>query len=356
MPRTVEEGVPALHKHNRLRYSFVELKAGDQHVLTSDPWAFLNSHLQTSLFNKRGANKDRIERAIYFASLAEDFYRAAQTIPLPAQGMLYYYGMLDLVKSYLSMRGADLETTIEHHGLTLPQGKKFIVEAKPKMKDRFNVFAHFCEDRGKQIRVVTEFDFKQILSHVPEIHGIYTSLGHISKRKLIPIQIEFQVNSTKEFLFTEIIFEKEQEAKVDTSRFLTGARANYFREGYPRDKKVVYRAIRRKSFSKDNIDRIYKNILAEYANLDVVPILTPQGYKYYADLRPGEIPHLAYSFMAMFYLGSAARYRPLEIRDLLEGKLRPLVSEFVSLAPRQFLYQMVSLITGRECVIPFAAI
>lgn len=356
MTRGIEKGELALHKYNRLRYSFVELDAGEQHVLTSDPWAFLNSHLQTSLANKRGANRERIERAIYYASLAEDFYRAAQSVPLPAQGTLYYYGMLDLVKSYLSLGGANLETTFEHHGLMLPLGKKLTVEAKPKMKDAFNVFAHFCEALGKEMKAPTEFDFRQALSHVPEVHGIYVSLGHIAKRKLLPVQIEFQVNPSKDFIFTEVIFDKEQEAKVDTGRFLKGARANYFKEGYPRDKKVVYRAKRRKSFTKDNLDRKYKNILADYKDFDVVPILTPQGYRYYVDLRPGDVPHLAYSLMAMFYLGSAARYRPLEIRALLEGSLRPLVSEFVSLTPRQFLYQLVSLTTGSECVIPFSAI
>jgi hypothetical protein len=119
---------------------------------------------------------------------------------------------------------------------------------------------------------------------------------------------------------------------------------------------VVYRAARRKSFTQANIHRIYKNILAEYKKLDVVPILTTQGYRYYVDLRPGELPQLSYTLLSMFYLGSAARYRPLEVKSLLEGELRPLVSEFVSLSPRQFLYQMVSLITNKECVLPFAAI
>lgn len=356
MPRAIEKGEAALYKYNGLRYSFVELTAGEQHVLSSDPWAFLSSHLQAKLANKRGTNRERIERAIYYASLAEDFYRAAQSVPLPAQGTLFYYGMLDLVKSFLSLRGADLETTFEHHGLMLPLGRKLTIEVKPKMKDAFNVFAHFCEALGKEIEAPIDVDFRQALSHVPEVHGIYVSLGHIAKRKLLPVKIEFQVNSSKDFLFTEVIFDKEQEAKVDTSRFLKGERAAYFKEGYPRDKKIVYRAKRRKSFTKDNLDRKYKNILAEYAKFDVVPILTSQGYRYYVDLRPGDVPHLAYSLMAMFYLGSAARYRPLEIRSLLEGNLRPLVSEFVSLTPRQFLYQLVSLTTGRECVIPFSAI
>jgi hypothetical protein len=356
MPRTVEKCEIALYNYNRLRYSFISVAAGEQHVLSSDPWAFLSSHLQTKLAKKRGNNRARIERSLYFASLAEEFYRAAQIVPLPAKGTLYYYGMLDLVKTFLSLRGADLETTYEHHGLVLPVGKAQTIEAKPKMKDAFNVFAHFCDALGKEVKAPKEFAFKGALSHVPEVHSIYVSLGHRSKRKFLPVKIEFQVNSSRDFVFTELIFDKEQEAKVDTANFLKGARASYFKEGYPRDGKIVYRAVRRKSFTKKNLDRKYKNILTEYIPFDLVPILTPQGYRYYVDLHPGELPHLAYSLMAMFYLGSAARYRPLEIRGLLEGGLRPLVSEFVSLTPRQFLYQLVSLTTGRECVIPFSAI
>lgn len=356
MPRPIEKGELALYKYNKLRYSFVELAAGEQHVLSSDPWAFLSSHLQTKLTNMRGASRKRIERAIYFASLAEDFYRAAQSVPLPAQGTLFYYGMLDLVKCYLSVGGAALETTYEHHGLMLPIGKKLTIEARPKMKDAFNVFAHFCEALGKEIKAPLEIDFKHALSHVPEVHGIYVSLGHLAKRKLLPVKIEFQVNEARDLLFTELVFDKEQEAKVEASRFLKDKREMYFKVGYPRDQQIVYRAKRRKSYTKENLDRIYKNILSEYSALDVVPILTPQGYRYYVDLRPGDVPHLAYSLLVMFYLGSAARYRPLEIRSLLAGSLRPLVSEFVSLTPRQFLYQLVSITTRKECVMPFSAI
>ena len=352
----IEQGLPALCKYNRLRFSFVEIAAGEQHVLFSDPWAFLISHLQTISQNTRGKNRKRIERAIYFASLAEDFYCAAQSVPLPAQGTLYYYGMLDLVKCFLSMKGADLETTIEHHGLKLPLGKKHTIEARPKSKESFNVFAHFCEALGRNLTKTVEINFKDALSHVPEIHSMYTSLGHISKRKLLPVQIEFQVNSAKNYLFTEIVYEKEQEAKVDTSKFLGGPRANYFKQGFPRERKIVYRSKRRKGFDRDNLDQMYKNILSEYSRFDIVPILTSQGYRYYVDLRPGHVQHLAYSLLCMFYIGSAARYRPLEVRSLLEGPLRPLVSEFVSITPRQFLYQLVSLITSKECIIPFSAI
>jgi len=354
--RPIEQCEIALYKYNKLRFSFVDLNAGEQQILTSDPWSFLSSYLQAARVKSRGANREKIDRALYFASLAEDFYRAAESVPLPAKGTLLYYGMLDLVKCFLCLKDVQLETTHEHHGLVLPVGKQLTVEAKPKMKDAINIFAYFCEQLGKEIKAPIEIDFRQALSHVPEIHGIYSSLGHIPKRKLLPVNIEFQVNAARDHLFTELIFDKEQEAKVDTTRFLKEKREKYFKDGFARPQKVVYRAARRKAYTKDNINRIYRNILAEYRTFDIVPILTSQGYRYYVDLRPGEVPHLAYSLLAMFYLGSAARYRPLEIKSLLEGNLRPLVSEFVSLTPRQFLYQMVSITTNKECVIPFSLV
>ena len=108
------------------------------------------SPANTSPLNKRGTNREKLERAIYYASLAEEFYKAAQDVPLPAKGTLYYYGMLDLVKCYLSIGGEELEKTFEHHGLMLKQGAQLTIEAKPKMKDAFNVFAYFCEHLGQR--------------------------------------------------------------------------------------------------------------------------------------------------------------------------------------------------------------
>lgn len=356
MPRQIEKGESALYQYNTIRYSFVELNAGEQQILTNDPWAFLSSNLQLRYTKSRGNNKAKIERAIYFAGLAEDFYRAAENTALPAKGTLLYYGMLDLVKCLLSLNDVPLESMHEHHGLALPIGKKQTIEVKGRMQGAVNVFYEFSNLMGKPVKGGHEIQFQQALSHVPEVHSIYTSLGHLKKRKLLPVSIEFQVNTARDKIFTEVIFDKEQEAKVEVGKFYKGERKGYLKEGYPRDGKVVYRAARRKSFTNDNIHRIYKNILAEYKKLDIVPILTKQGYRYYVDLRPGGLAQLSYSLLSMFYLGSAARYRPLEVNSLLEGELRPLVSEFVSLSPRQFMYQMVSIITNKECVIPFAAI
>ena len=70
MPRKIEQGKAALFKYNKIRYSFVELDAGEQQILTNDPWSFLSSNLQLRLTNSRGNNKKKIERATYYSGLA----------------------------------------------------------------------------------------------------------------------------------------------------------------------------------------------------------------------------------------------------------------------------------------------
>ena len=81
----LEQGEIALFKYNKLRFSFANLKAGDQQILTSDPWSLINSHLQQKISRSRGDNKIFLERSLYFSSLAESFYKAANSILLPTR-------------------------------------------------------------------------------------------------------------------------------------------------------------------------------------------------------------------------------------------------------------------------------
>ncbi len=352
----LEKGEIAKYKYNELKFSFVLHSAGEQHVLTSDPWSFLDSYLLKNLHKSRGANHDKQERAYYYASLAEEFYKSGEGINSPVKSTLLYYGMLNIVKCFLVLKGVPLETKFEHHGLMLPLGKNTTIQVKPPMNDAINIFAEFSKLLGKPYNIPIEVKLQQVLSHIPEIHGIVSSLGHIKKRKFLPVSINILVNGDKNKLFTEIHYKKEQEAKVNIAGLNKGKRKKYFIHGFPREGCVVYRSKRRKPYTVANINRIYKNILLDYKQFDLAWILTRQGYRYYVDLKPSEFHFLCNSLIAMFYLGTAARYRPLETKNVMEGQLRPMITELMSLTPRQFLYSMVSIITQKECVIPFSAL
>ena len=74
------------------------------------------------------------------------------------------------------------------------------------------------------------------------------------------------------------------------------------------------------------------------------------------DLGKREYHHLAWALMLMYYIGSIARYRPVAAETVMAGAMRPLISEAVAVCPRQFLYQLTSLITKRSCSVPHASL
>ena len=85
-------------------------------------------------------------------------------------------------------------------------------------------------------------------------------------------------------------------------------------------------------------------------------MLTRQGYRYYLNLQPQKYKGLVYFFALMYYIGSIARYRPTLNEIILEGDYSAILNEAITTCPKQFLYHIVSKITGKVCAVPMAKI
>jgi YaaC-like protein len=352
MGRPFEPGIQAMFNYRPVRFSHFNVAPGVSTVLTSDPWSYLYARLLAGQEKRRGANKMRLQRAVYYCRVAEEFYKAATTTPLPVKSTLAYYGMLNLVKCFLSTKGVDLEQTWEHHGLTVPLGTSGIVESKTT-NNEISIFGEFGRLLGKPI-AKKQVTFKELCSNIPELHKLCHTLDVVTKMNLLPIDIRFLVNDMKSYLFTEVWFKKGEGAQVDTSKFHRGKRKDYFKACPEDGGSVIYRSSKRRKLSKQNWPRTYKIIREEYAEFDIVSLLTRDGYRYYCDLKPHDWHHLCCTLAAMFYLGSVARYRPTETEALLIGEERPLIGELTTTCPQQFLYQLVGLTTDSVCCVPFA--
>ena len=269
-----------------------------------------------------------------------------------------YYGVLNLVKCFLSMSGVDLETRIEHHGLSLILGAKQKIQIAAPSTSSLNIYHEFARLLGKPVKAKEEVELKDIASHLPEIHEMAFTLGHLpgNKRGFLPMDIRFLLSDDDTYLFTEVCYEKKQLTRVQTQKFLTGARAVYFRDSLERDGMYVHRSVSRKACNWDSLPSIYANICREYARFDIGSLLTPTGYKYYCDLRSPTLHHLSYALLMMFYIGTAARYRPSEMNSLLASDMRPLILEALAIIPGQMLYHLVSFCTSRNCVVPHSTI
>lgn len=345
----------AEYRYQKVIYSHVPIGPAEPLYLTADPWSFLHSYLHSRIGKSRGENAKCYTRAQYYSSLAEDYYKAAISASMPAKGTLIYYGMLNLVKALLSVHKIKLETVIEHHGLASTSDKQHSLTIFSGMDEATNIFAEFVNIMGTPVACKKEYQVRRIVQFIPELHGVVQSLNFFQKRKFLPIKIELKVNNTNNYLMTELSYEKGLENVVDSRKLLKdSARKSYFKDAVNLGSKVIHRSKRPKKITKDNWSVVYGNIIKEYADLGIASLLTRNGYRYYCSLDRGDFHHLCNSYLLMFYLGHTARYRPTEMKELLDGPWRPVATEAVSIIPKQFLYQIVSLITSKLCVVPYS--
>jgi len=357
MPRKPEIGEPAKYKYQPVRYShFDVVDPGTSLVLTADPWSYLTAWLSKEVSGSRGDNRKRLERAKYFAQLAKSFCEAATALTLPSKGTLLYYGMLNLVKCFISVNGVDLEQGPEIHGCMVgeEEGHQIVIAGKPKKAT--SIFHEFARVLGTPPQGKAPLGLDQVLAQIPEIHEMAYTLRLLpnKERAFLPVTIDFLVNARHDKLFTEMRYQKKQEARFPNIQFLSGSRKTYFKQMPEADGWVVFRSKRKKALTKTNWETVYANIRREYIRFNLFSILTPEGYKYYCNLSEPTYHQLCYTLMFFFFIGTVTRYRPSQTEKLLVGELAPLLTEAATICPQQMLYQLVSMTTGRICVKPHA--
>lgn len=351
------EWQPALNSYKEIKYSHIKIHIDDEYALTSDPWSHIHNYILKLKNNRK--SKSAAVKSVFYLNLAQNFYKAADVAELPAKATLLYYGMLNLVKVLLSLNGVELEKSIEHHGLTIPlQDEPSIKILKPKLNDKdgdISIFAEFVKILGGEIKNPDQISLEQSIVNIPELHSAYKFNKSNKNHRYLNIDIGFETDVNNKKIRTFISYNKKMEFFINRKKIYKGRLKEYFRIESDSKKVFLYSKKIRKPVIR-NMNTTYKNILSEYDDFNICTILTNSGYNYYIDINQDKYHHLCYTFVLMFYLGSAARYRPTAMNDVLSGDLRQIVSEAFVICPRQFLYQLSSHITGTLCLIPHAKI
>jgi YaaC-like Protein len=354
------EGVGALYDYSPLVFSHIDIEPGASAVVLADPWAYLRSHLYQD-WSKRAKSpaRTRLNRAIYYTRQAEGFYAASANSDVETKGVLAYYGMLNLVKSFLSYSGVELETVKEHHGLTIPLGSPEDIEiASPATSGGVNIFHEFARLLGTPVSNKTTVSFIDAMHRVPELHGILKGTRQLAgKPSFLPVDFELCVSMDFKTYFEQVSFEKRHDNAINHSRFESGERKRYFKGPFfEPNGNIVYQSKAVRDFNKTKCAAVYRNSLRRLNAFNVTSLLTRTGYRYYIDLNPGKHHHLCCTLLIMFYLSSIERYRPTVVDEHFQSEKRPLLTEALAICPKQFLYQMVGRITRDLCVVPYSAI
>lgn len=281
---------------------------------------------------------------------------------MPTKGTLTYYSMLNITKAFLLVRGYDLETATEYHGLSLnPNDNVKLTIAGNSNGNGINIFHSFAKELRYTVQPGSKLSLTEMVSNLPEIHELTYNLGLLNKkkRKFLPIQIEFISNSKRwSKLSYRLYYSKSHKSNYQTDKLNSSKIKEIIsKEDLDAEDLEVYRSNQIRSLTH-NSDRSwcsnYSELCKEIEELKVHLMLTRQGYKYYLDLQPDKYNPLIYSFALMFYIGSVARYRPTLNESILEGKYKAIISETMKSTPKQYLYHLTGLITNKICAIPMA--
>jgi hypothetical protein len=351
-----------------LRFTHFLAPPGFSYTLTADPWSLLHLTAREREAHTKGVNRRTWRACGAYLKLAEGFYIASENAALPTKPLLIYYGMLNLVKAFVSATTTcelGISGVREYHGVVLDGPQKVRVTTSAKSKT-INIFDKFADCLGFTVTGMSLL-FDEIAPHIPEIHEVTTSvLSSAGKRRdFVPVEIKLLMTDPilkqkSTHIWSVIYYEKKEETRINNlqARFHSGWRRGYFKAPVEASDCIHFESEKRKQFklTEQSAATVFSNICREYEECCLASILSPSGYKYYVDLADPHYPSICYTFLLMFYLGSVARYRPLELEELLVSNRGPIVSEALRLSPKQFLYQIAGLITNSVCVIPFAAI
>lgn len=343
-------------------------ESGAPFILTSDPFSYLQAWLDAkidTIKRDRGKQKDRLVKAKYFAELSEEFHNSSNQARMPTKGTLIYYSFINLVKSYLLVNGFDLESQIEHHGISLPSDKKLNLKLSNVSEKGISIFHAFAKTIGVEINNGEGLELKldDILRELIEVHeiGYALELFPDTKRKHLPVEITIRTNASRKKIFYTLSYEKKFDKIMKTERLLKGIFKDKLVpiECISDPGRKYFKSILNFSYTYNSMQShgiAYKRICKDIESIKINPMLTRAGYRNYLNLESSRLHRLSATLAFAFYIGTIARYRPTLNNEILKGKYQALIQEAVNSCPNQFFYLMVSHITNQICAIPMSKI
>lgn len=311
-------------------------------VLTTDPFNYVDLWL-------RRQHKDE---ALFYWRQARSFHQAAQGLPLESAPLVVYYCFMNAAKALLSSKGVAFSP---YHGVTSnPMGgaNSRVVLSNEGIKIKqggivSSLITYFSETEPNLVH-----SLEDVLYNLVFVHRTYC-LSYPNKReRFLPLKnVEFVRNSDT----NDVWFSADA---VDDADW------RYFSRNLPPEliiastgTKTIHSTTKITWASSDRpteleLDRLrqlnqdLRRVLHYINGSQTLWYLKSSG-TYQIDRRP-----ITLTIAAMHRLSEICRYKPSDLRSFLNGQKNWLLSEFVSMAPLQFLNEIACEMTGHQIMIP----
>jgi hypothetical protein len=319
----------------------VEPHFNEKTVLVTSTWDYV------SLWLRRNHKND----ALFFWEQARHFHHATTDLPKTSSPLTAYYCFLNATKALLLAKGIKFSDYHGVSGKTL-EGKAILANEEVVFHGG-GILAELAKYLGEPADKES-YSLKDVLFNLVYIHRAFDLTFKSTPELFVPIRNPQIVRSKATY---ESWFCAELEGKYANERVVAKLAPRYERDHGITDRYLI-RARRRFRWEP----RKKAASLARFRNYhrrlrcDLYYIHSPQRLWYIK--RSGNVPgiisrsSLTLTFAAMHRLSELSRYAPDCLARHFEGQHNWLLSEFITVAPMQFIDEVSSELTGREFMIP----
>lgn len=327
----------------RLKKATIAPDFGARTVLVADPWEYVDLWL-------RRQEKDR---ARFYWGQARDFATAAAGLPPTSAPLLSYYSMLNAVKALLEVNEVQFADRHGVGGYRKENGRGLTAEIVEFR--RGGVFGALTQLLDEQSADEEEYNLKQLLYNLVWVHRAFSLTYRSAPELFVPIlDPGFSRRAgSSEAWFTAFVAQRDRQ-------LLTGTRMPNQYEWDPTDslgltiRETTRFRWRHRDTSDDNLTRL-KNYHVRVRRR--VTYINSSQWLWYIKRNvssPDLVDHssLVITFATMHRLSELARYEPHRLAGHLDAGHNWLLSEFISIALRQFVDEIAAEITGMDFMIP----
>lgn len=319
---------------------------GTKTVLTNSPWGFV------SLWLKRTQKDD----ALFFWNQAREFHQASVGMSLQSSPLLLYYSFMNAVKALLAAKGIAFNP---YHGIVANSqrgngGRISLSNEGVRIKQQ-GVLPALSTYLGETEVHVTH-TLQELLFNLPFIHRTYCLTYSSQPDMFIPLTecqyvldtqtMHAHLRATLSRDFAHRRFIKRLPATI-----IADPQGDGIRAVRSRDEVAVASRSLGSDADRNTIVAFNRRIRADILYIQGTQALWYIKGRVSGPTRIARFP-ITLTLAAMHRLSELCRYHPFELASLLAGQKNWLLSEFIQLAPDQFIDEVASEITGHQFLAP----
>jgi len=334
----IRHGTKALRPHKAVQEAQFEVRT----VLTIHPFNYVDLWLR----------RKHMDDALFYWRQANAFHKAARNLAIEAAPLVLYYCFMNAAKALLSAKGVAFDPMhgVTHHRMRGANSKVILSNEGVKIKQSGivpSLVTYFNEQETRRIHSLEE-----ILYNLVFIHRTYCLSYPAKKERFLPLK---EVSFVRDGGTGEVWLQAKPVDDADWNFFGRNLPPEIVKNTDGTKSLISVRKLNWSTHDKPtpaeldalrDLNKVLRHSLHYINGSQTLWYLKTDG-SYSIDRHP-----VTLTLAAMHRLSEICRYRPSELLSFLNGQKNWLLSEFVYMAPTQFIDEIACEMTGNQIMIP----